>query len=664
FSGSNKLSRKTVKQTCDDTSNKENEETTKRCSKKLYTRDVDSRITNLNDNGINRRESSQNSKLSSKASTTSASLPKENQVETNSTSTVCALSLQRNSESSSSSERRESVFTDIDDGSFIEFCDIPAKTPISESKKPPSSLYYTLESQNDTQYSTSTKMSNAAVGFKKYVDAVKNKRALLDAVTEDVDEDPGSTNKNDNFLSDYSIVGGSADILPNHHMERKNTRGALNSTMMPTAYQPLNLPDISTLTLETEQASSSDTNNQSPAASPNYIRQQAQANKIDTITISESSSEEESFMTANKSPYREEESNNHKVNNSHKNENNLHVELEATCDSSTSRSVGPTPKSESLISEDVSIVSSVAPQCKAQQPSIMDAPTVVFQSVSVLQVPLRRSERRSKEKYEKTRNESESKNNTDDNDSYRSKSPIYIKVGNRSKITQRKRSKRNSKMVSESDNPSNSSDNQFKSSRVNNKKISESDDFSDDILRSPRSNNIQTMCTSNLPGNKKQIVNSEKRKKSRSGKVAKVASDSSEENYAMNLKGTPSNVPETENSLNSSGNILKDRRYAKRSEEVSDIDNNLKRKSKDTKNTRSKYTGLISESDDNESKPSPRKNKHVVEESDASSYEAPKKVYTTGKDIRDVINESDEISFNILPVPKNTPNKYIWKIEN
>ncbi|KAK7070972.1 hypothetical protein SK128_014892 [Halocaridina rubra] len=200
--------------------------------------------------------------------------------------------------SESTSRRKDSILTDVDDGSFVEFYYGKEQTNAVQNKRRqgvnnPES-YYTCDSQNNTVFSTSTKTKNATVGFHKYVEKMKCERNLHHILEEHHTNPviPASSLKK-NFLLDESIITGSAELLRRRQRIHETPAGnALNSTMKHPSNSISNLchplPDVSSLTIQTHI----DSSEFSPDNSPNTAS--SAARKVSgTIIIYESSEDEE-----------------------------------------------------------------------------------------------------------------------------------------------------------------------------------------------------------------------------------------------------------------------------------------------------------------------------------------------------------------------------------
>ncbi|XP_037789346.1 uncharacterized protein LOC119584767 [Penaeus monodon] len=261
----------------------------------------------------------------------------------------------RKEECKEPSIRRDSIFTDIDEGSFVEyFCGKENGYVAPRVEKIPQ-LYYTCQSQNETQFSTSTKVNSAPVGFRKFIEKVRTHRPLKNIVEEDI-ETCSSDEKNNRFLCDESIITGSADIM---RSTKKKKNKALNST---TVGWPVNqvreslmpgLSDVSSLTLRTDRIPGSDSNNSTPYTSPRYV-QNKRTETVKTIVISESSEEEDMHIE-------------HKV-TKHRGNNVNAINAQTNQVQKEPEIVSSQEEFHSFISEDVSIVSSVLPVRKYQQP--------------------------------------------------------------------------------------------------------------------------------------------------------------------------------------------------------------------------------------------------------------------------------------------------------
>ncbi|XP_045138974.1 uncharacterized protein LOC123520604 [Portunus trituberculatus] len=195
---------------------------------------------------------------------------------------------------SESTGRRDSVYTDIDDGSFIEFCHgkekghyVPSSTDDPSRKI---TLYYTCETNNDTQYSTSTKMNNARVGFRKYLDKLRMQRNLRNVSKDnETEEVKPQDNINMNNLLDETVITCSAD------MRKFQYKGlpppAVNSTVMDNLPHDEKVPlphvfsEISTLTIQSEMAIGQEPHHQSNNS-------QGQSDKHQIVVLSDSSDEE------------------------------------------------------------------------------------------------------------------------------------------------------------------------------------------------------------------------------------------------------------------------------------------------------------------------------------------------------------------------------------
>lgn len=148
-------------------------------------------------------------------------------------------------------DRRESVMTDIDEGSFIEFTSsIPEGRVIphiDSLKKMRDNLYFTCESQpNVTKYSTSTKISTAKYGFHKLVKAIDNQRLL-----QQVHPNSPISSKSE-FSEGSKERPARADDQPCPPIAKTKV---LNSTMVGDKRQSrfqMHVSDISSLTIESE----------------------------------------------------------------------------------------------------------------------------------------------------------------------------------------------------------------------------------------------------------------------------------------------------------------------------------------------------------------------------------------------------------------------------
>lgn len=194
-----------------------------------------------------------------------------------------------------SRSQRDSMYTDIDDGSFIEFCHGKEKGhrvsrhQIDPTRKMPL-LYYTCESSNNTQYSTSTKTNNALVGFHKYLDKLKMERYQKNALEES--EAEGVEVQNQLDMYNETIITCSADIR--RFFPKGPAADAINSTVIDKpphqvkVTAPCMFPDISTLTIHPEAVTGSDSQPQL-----NHPTQRCKAYQ-QTVILSESSDEGES----------------------------------------------------------------------------------------------------------------------------------------------------------------------------------------------------------------------------------------------------------------------------------------------------------------------------------------------------------------------------------
>ncbi|XP_050716060.1 uncharacterized protein LOC126998430 isoform X1 [Eriocheir sinensis] len=197
-----------------------------------------------------------------------------------------------------SSGQRDSIYTDVDDGSFIEFYhgkekgqQVPHQPDDSTRKMP--LLYYTCESDNDTQYSTSSKTKNALVGFHKYLDKLRLERDLRNIHEEDRTEEVGLRNRLDMY--DETIITCSADIRK--YFCKPPAADAINSTVIDKLPHtgkttlPCAFSEISTLTVNPEVVLGSDS--QSRSKQPKILGNAKQQ----TVILSESSDEGESHPT-------------------------------------------------------------------------------------------------------------------------------------------------------------------------------------------------------------------------------------------------------------------------------------------------------------------------------------------------------------------------------
>lgn len=188
-----------------------------------------------------------------------------------------------------SNGQRDSIYTDVDDGSFIEFCHGKEKgervphQPDDSTKKMPL-LYYTCESDNDTQYSTSTKTKNALVGFHKYLDKLRSERDLRNIHEENRTEKTGPKKQLD--LHDETVITCSADIR--RFFCSAPAADAINSTVIDKIDKvtlPSAFSEISTLTVNAEVVSGSES--QSQSKQPKVVHNVKQQ----TVIMSESSGE-------------------------------------------------------------------------------------------------------------------------------------------------------------------------------------------------------------------------------------------------------------------------------------------------------------------------------------------------------------------------------------
>ncbi|KAK4310369.1 hypothetical protein Pmani_018062 [Petrolisthes manimaculis] len=204
--------------------------------------------------------------------------------------------------------RRQSTYTDIDEGSFIEFCqgnEDGRTVPTQKERCVTPQLYYTCESQNDTQFSTSTKTKNCLVGFRKFLDTFKRQKDLRNITEESEVELPQEMPKRIiNFNCDETIITCSADVAKRimYNKEKKQQQAVINSTVIhklpceASVPFPNVFPDISTLAMPSETVSSSGSGNNSPIT-PLHRRQKAYACNNDqlVITVSESSNDSENY---------------------------------------------------------------------------------------------------------------------------------------------------------------------------------------------------------------------------------------------------------------------------------------------------------------------------------------------------------------------------------
>ncbi|KAG7168219.1 uncharacterized protein LOC121867533 [Homarus americanus] len=267
------------------------------------------------------------------------------------------------------SERRESIFTDIDeDGSFIEFCygkeegQPVIKLNEDQGRNPPQ-LYYTCESQNETQFSTSTKFNNAEVGFRKYVEAVKKQKELLNIIKEKEVKLSKVPVKSKNFNCDDTIITCSANYVktkqPKNSMER-----VVNSTVIDKHPSQIQIsrspvfPDISTLTIPTVVVSSSDSGSPTPGTSPKYLQRRKFGNDFQPLVVLESS-DDDSINERDVNERIEDAAGIIKLKNILEYKNR-HSEARLSDYNKTSPQKVQ-KEAQSLISEDVSIVTSVCP---------------------------------------------------------------------------------------------------------------------------------------------------------------------------------------------------------------------------------------------------------------------------------------------------------------
>ncbi|XP_066981869.1 uncharacterized protein [Macrobrachium rosenbergii] len=178
------------------------------------------------------------------------------------------------------SSKRESIFTDVDEGSFVEFYYGKENNPpvqiIKEQRITVPQLYYTCDSNNETNFSTSTKTKGAVVGFRKFLEKMR----YDNTIHEIAEESPDSRLNHifpprRNFPTDETIITGSLDVLRSAKKTIPKQNAALNSTMIRSSvnhqdYPDICLPDISTLTLQIDTNSGKSSPNTSPFVARNY----------------------------------------------------------------------------------------------------------------------------------------------------------------------------------------------------------------------------------------------------------------------------------------------------------------------------------------------------------------------------------------------------------
>lgn len=151
------------------------------------------------------------------------------------------------SQINSNIKRKESIFSDIDEGSFIEFSKSSSKGLPNPSNDFLPQFYYTCTDNNETEYSTSSKTPRALVGFHKFINTIKNKN-VCNAITED---SLSSHNIKEDKIFNESVIAGSKDILA-MRSHKKEFRKVLNSTEysfnQPNVHNLLE-PNISTVRL-------------------------------------------------------------------------------------------------------------------------------------------------------------------------------------------------------------------------------------------------------------------------------------------------------------------------------------------------------------------------------------------------------------------------------
>ncbi|XP_076062520.1 uncharacterized protein LOC143037841 isoform X2 [Oratosquilla oratoria] len=223
---------------------------------------------------------------------------------------------------------RSSLLTDIDeDGSFIEFCHVPKIQPVVQKHGAKGQLYYTCDSQNETNFSTSTKLQQAPVGLRKYIDAVEKIDYLGVISDERHNILPGSpvTNKGSvMYPTEDSILTGDSQF---QSPGKPVLQQVINSTFAEFSNrknQPvcrMSLQDVSSITTGCEIVLSSSSSSSSPVASPTRIKKFSAPKATDTVIVLDSSDDEkerrstEDFEPKDTVTVRRKRSNNRKIRN-------------------------------------------------------------------------------------------------------------------------------------------------------------------------------------------------------------------------------------------------------------------------------------------------------------------------------------------------------------
>ncbi|XP_071534384.1 uncharacterized protein [Panulirus ornatus] len=275
---------------------------------------------------------------------------------------------QRNSTEESS--RRGSIFTDIEDGSFIEFFHGKEKgQPVPKLKKKQDvctpQLYYTCESQNETHHSTSTKKDSALVGFRKYVETVRRQKGLQNIIKGSKMEMLKMPKIAKNFDFDETIITCSADMQK--YQAKAHEKIVINSTMIEHVPCQVHVPfpqvfsDISTLT-EQNEVSSSEFINPTPVMSPDYLHRKS-CKKVHQLIVISESSDDESSQVVRALNENKDDAGVIRLGNQEGDNSNYRKERvgENHATSQPQAGVGSQELLTSVTSEDVSIVSSFAP---------------------------------------------------------------------------------------------------------------------------------------------------------------------------------------------------------------------------------------------------------------------------------------------------------------
>ncbi|RXG71167.1 Acidic repeat-containing protein [Armadillidium vulgare] len=158
--------------------------------------------------------------------------------------------------------KRESLFTDIDEGSFVEFTEADVPAPPPSFKEKTKLLYYTCSEENETKFSTSSKVPSSPVGFHKFIDKLRDVDKFK-SIAGEVSSSKKSNDTQRKFNFDESVITGSRDIMGRRN-DKKCVNAVLNSTVNNQKNKVIPMfPDFSTLSLnklETSICSNLDNN--------------------------------------------------------------------------------------------------------------------------------------------------------------------------------------------------------------------------------------------------------------------------------------------------------------------------------------------------------------------------------------------------------------------